>query len=362
MSTEVVDLARNLVSISSVSGNENEIAQYIFSHLKAQEVSREAVEGFPPNIVARKIAGKGLPTIVLNGHMDTVPASKGWKSDPLEARIEKGRLYGLGAADMKGGLAVLIDVFNNAKNEDYNLIFSAVVDEEGDSTGAFSLLNKIEGSLCIVGEPSGEKMIIGCRGRYAVFIELFGKPAHGSRPDEGVNAITEAGKVINALDRIEFFHHPQLGKGSICILKIIGGGDFLSVPEHCAITVDRHIVPGETREIVWKQFRELLSSLHLRSRYKLSWVTRKTPFLDPYLLDLENEFVKRFREAHLGFYGFPPVLEYGKAPGDYNAFSQKMPTVVYGPIGKNWHSCNEYVEIESLKKCRDFLLYFLESL
>ena len=293
--------------------------------------------------------------------MDTVEPSFEWTKAPFSATIEGDRLYGLGASDMKGGLAVLMDAFRTVTSPRSNVILSLVVDEEGVSTGAYKLLKEVKADVCLVTEPSNGRTILGSRGRYALEIELFGKKMHGSRPEEGVNAVAEMSRVLDALGEIQLGSHDKLGKASLAPLKIRGGGDSLSIPDYCNLLVDRHIVPGENGEDVMRAFEEKMSSLGLRCRHKISWMKRSTPFLEPYVLSRSNEQVMRFAQVHEEHFGRPPEFEYASGPGDYNIFATKMPTLVLGPAGGNWHQPDEYVEVESLNACRDFYVHLLES-
>jgi acetylornithine deacetylase/succinyl-diaminopimelate desuccinylase-like protein len=301
------------------------------------------------------------PTILLNAHMDTVEPSFDWTKGPFSASEEEGKLFGLGAADMKGGLAVLMDAFKSVRSPRSNVILSVVVDEEGVSTGAYRLLEEVDADVCFVTEPSNGKAVLGSRGRYALDIELFGRKTHGSRPEEGINAVSEMSRVLDILDEIELGSHDKLGKASLAPLKIRGGVDSLSLPDYCHLLVDRHIVPGETKEEVMRAFEEKVNSLGLQCRVKISWMKRSTPFLEPYVLDQGDERVSRFTQVHEDHFGRPPEFKYASGPGDYNVFARKMPTLVLGPKGGNWHQPDEYVDLESLEKCRDFYLHLLKK-
>lgn len=356
-----MELTKKLITIPSVFGREWEIAEFIASQFEDVEVERQRVQGFPPNIIVRQEVSENCPTILLNGHMDTVEPSFDWTKPPFTATIEEGRIYGLGAADMKGGLAILMDAFSSVKYPKSNVILSIVVDEEGVSTGAFRLLDDVEADVCFVTEPSKERTTIGSRGRYALDIELFGKKTHGSRPEEGVNAVAEMARVLDVLDEIGLGSHDKLGKASLAPLKIRGGGDSLSVPDYCNLLVDRHIVPGEEKQEIMDEFESKIDTLGLQSRVKISWMKRSTPFLEPYVLSKEDLHVKRFAQLHEEYFGREPEYRYSSGPGDYCVFATKMPTLVFGPSGGNWHMPDEHVDIESLTRCRDFYIHLLKN-
>ncbi|MFQ5909901.1 MAG: M20 family metallopeptidase [Thermoplasmata archaeon] len=357
-----MELSKKLVAIPSVFGREWEIGEFIASYFEDEGLERQKVPGFPPNIIIRHEVDDSRPTILLNGHMDPVEPSFEWTNGPFSATMKEGRLYGLGASDMKGGLAVLMDAFRSVQSPRSNIILSIVVDEEGVSTGAFKLLDKVNADVALVTEPTNEKTVLGSRGRCALNIELFGKKTHGSRPEEGVNAVAEMARVLHCLDEIELGSHEKLGKASLAPLKIRGGTDSLSVPDYCRLLVDRHIVPGEGKEEIKEDFKTKIGSLGLRSRVRISWMRRSTPFLEPYVLSKGNEQVSRFAEVHEEHFGRQPEFHYASGPGDYNVFATRMPTLVFGPKGGNWHRPDEYVETESLIRCRDFYVHLLESM
>ncbi|UCE74722.1 MAG: M20/M25/M40 family metallo-hydrolase [Methanomassiliicoccales archaeon] len=368
---DVIELTKKLVSIESITGNEHEIAEFIASQLNFAEVELQTVGGFGPNVIAETITNPEKPVIILNCHMDTVDIMQGWDSEPLVPGIEGNRMFGLGACDMKAGIAIAMDVFKQADKNGKNLIFTAVSDEEGNSKGAHLLLSKIaekegketlEKGLCLIPEDTQEKIKLGARGRYVVKITVKGLSAHGATPESGTNAIDDAAKIVTALKNLPLKEHPKLQKGSICTLKINGGGDFLSVPERCEITVDRHTVLGEDKIQVAKDFDQLLRNLNLESQYEVSLLERETPFLEPYILDTENLWAQKFQNAYKAFYNIDAEIEYGKSVGDFNAFGGLMPTIVFGPKGENAHGPNECVLVDSIIRCRDFFLEFLNRI
>lgn len=368
---DVVELTKKLISIESITGNEHEIAEFIASQLDFADVEMQSVEGLGPNVIVRHIKNPEKPTVILNCHMDTVDIMQGWESEPLKPRIESNRIFGLGACDMKAGVAIAMDVFKKAAREGTNLIFTAVSDEEGNSKGVHVLLEKLlkeelkmgdKESLCLIPEDTDEKLKLGARGRYVIEINVIGCSAHGATPECGANAIEDAAKIVEALRRLPLNSHPTLGKGSICVLKINGGGDSLSVPDRCTIRVDRHTIIGEGKEQVMVDFDNLLGKLRLKCSYKLSWMKRDTPFLEPYILDVNSPWAKKFLTSYKEFYGREPDIAYGKSVGDFNAFGRIMPTIVFGPKGENAHGPNECVYADSVIRCRDFYLKFLAEI
>lgn len=322
----------------------------------------QKVPGFPPNIVAKRISSKSAPTIVLNGHLDTIEPLSSWQDDPFTPKLKGNMLYGLGASDMKGGLAVFINVFRKVKNDRINLTFSATVDEEGESTGAYAFLKKYNGDFCLVGEPSRERIVLGGRGRFVLEVTVRGRAAQGARPHLGVNAIEDMAKVVGSLSQVKIRKHRVLGEGSISPLKIKGGVDSLTTPEICRLTVDRHTVMGETQAMIRKDLEKVVRALDVNSQIHVSYAKRRTPFLKPYITDRRNRLVRRFIKFFRSEYRKQPVFTVAKSVGDYNAFALQMPTVVFGPIGRGSHTPKERVDVRSLYRCEEFLVEYLESL
>jgi succinyl-diaminopimelate desuccinylase len=356
-----LETIKKLVSIPSTIGDTGAIENFISSELekvKGTDVELLPVKGIGNNVVARIIHDRNNPTILLNGHLDTVEVCKGWTREPFAPVVDDDRLYGLGSADMKSGLAIGMHVFQElAGLGNVNVIFAGSVDEEGNSAGAFALLAKsIKADLCLIPEPSGGKLMMGCRGRVVFEVDVQGASAHGSRPGDGVNAISEASKFVGVIDSLPLIEHDKLGKGSFCTLEIAGGTRTLSVPDSCWLKIDRHYVTGETRESMLKQLEEAARNMKSKASYDISyWKARPTPFLEPYITenkDLAGVFAKSVGGD----------FSYGKSVGDYNAFAKRVPTVVYGPWGENWHAPDEWVSISSINQCVEGYARFIKSI
>ena len=358
---DVIDLTKTLVSIPSILGNTSQIEEFVLSRLEkvgSSQVELVPVGNLGNNVLASVIHDEKLPTIMINGHLDTVDICKGWTRDPFKSFQDGDRLYGLGSADMKSGVALGMLAFEKlAKSSKANVIYAGSIDEEGDSAGAFALLERgIKADLCLIPEPSGGSLMMGCRGRVVFDVSVRGASAHGSRPEQGVNAITEAGRFACALERLPLMTDDKLGKGSFCPLEISGGTRTLSVPDSCRLKIDRHHVRGEDQTQMLQQLKEMVTVLNSHATFDITYLaSRPTPFLEPYLTANEG-LAKIFTDAVGG------KFTYGKSVGDYNAFSKRIPTVVYGPHGENWHAPDEWVSIRSILECQTGYERFMSSL
>lgn len=365
-----VELLKKLVSIPSHFGSEEEISKFIGTFLEERGLSVEyqEVEGFGSNVISH-LPGKKL-TVVLNGHMDTVGVSSGWSKNPW-GEVEGDNFYGLGSADMKGGLAALISAYLEIaklpRRKRPTVIFTAVVDEEGYSRGAWKLLEsgKLKrADLVLVAEPTNESLMLGARGRFVVQLKARGKKAHAARPENGVNAIEELAKLVSNLSRIRTKKHRQLGWGSYCTLHFRGEADGLSVPDYAEAIVDRHVVIGEDWERVRGEIERLASGLGLRAELEVSKFPRPTPEMLPYLVRENNRFASLLKGVYASLFGKEPPITYGKSVGDFNYFGAylKVPTLVFGPIGGNWHSADEWVSMSSVRRVKQVYVEFLKAL
>jgi acetylornithine deacetylase/succinyl-diaminopimelate desuccinylase-like protein len=131
------------------------------------------------------------------------------------------------------------------------------------------------------------------------------------------------------------------------------------VPDRCKIRLDRHTVVGEEKEEIRNDIKKIIATLDLKGICSLDWMERKTPFLEPYIIDVDSPWAKRFLSCYKEFFGKEADISYGKSVGDFNAFGKIMPTIVFGPNGENAHAPNECVYLDSVIRCRDFYRDFL---
>ena len=355
-------LIKELIAIPSPSGMENEIALYIEQKLTelGLKFRRQMVEKKQNryNILAEK--GNGDKSFLLYGHMDTVRPANGW-SKPYIPKKENDRIIGLGAYDMKGGLAAMLLAAEMIKPKSFKLKLVFSVDEEHLSLGCNELvksdwLNDVNG--CIVPEigPTGkligpETVILGRRGRVVYHIIVKGKSVHGSTPNLGINAAEEAALIILSLPRLKLAHHSRLGSGSYCVLGVSCRPRGLSVPDKCEIIIDRHLVPPETEDIALAQMKRLIEKLPLKAKVKVKYPAWPVPFMMPFATPVDHQLVKVVDKVVKEEMG-EVKHSYGLSVADeiYIANRAKVPVVIIGPEGGNEHSFGEWVTLRSIKK------------
>jgi acetylornithine deacetylase/succinyl-diaminopimelate desuccinylase-like protein len=350
---ESAALTADLVAIRSYPGEEGPVQRYVAGWLEANGLDPElqATEGDRPNVIARVDNGAG-PVLLLNGHVDTVLAVEGWSSDPWTPRRDGDRLYGLGAADMKSGVAAaMLTTRALAQNQDRwrgSVVFSSVVDEEAYSIGARAMIaSGIQADYCVVTESSWERPALGSVGKVLVRIDVTGKAAHASWPWEGINAATEAARLVARLDEIPLLGHPRM-RGSRCVLSFASGNDqyVITVPEKARVILNRMIVAGESSESVLAEVQALVGDLESPATFELAI---DPPYYPPWETAREHPLALALASAYEAESGRQP--EWGYAGfGDMNLFSEEagIPTVMIGPCGENFHQADEWVDVPSI--------------
>lgn len=217
--TDPLALARGLVDIPSVSGEEAPVARFVASHLTTLGYRVELFEAAPgrPNVLATTAAP---PRVVLSTHLDTVPPH-------IPARLAGGVLYGRGACDAKGIVAAQIAAAERLRADgmaEIGLLF--VVDEEMGSLGARAANAHPLAAQCrwlIDGEPTDNRLATGCKGSLRVALRTEGLAAHSAYPEHGRSAVDALLDVLADVRRVRWPTDPGFGETTVNIGVIAGG-------------------------------------------------------------------------------------------------------------------------------------------
>jgi succinyl-diaminopimelate desuccinylase len=278
---DLLDLASRLIGQSTPNppGEERHLAEIIARDLAARGIEATVLplEGDldrRANVLARIPGRGGAPPLVFCGHLDTVPAGTAWSRDPLSPAVEDGRLYGLGAADMKGAVAAMVVAAHELAADapdglPGDLILAFTCDEETGSAGARALAKAglLDGAGGIViGEPTGNRAGIAEKGGIWLDVTLRGRTAHGSLPHLGANAVSGLGEVLVVLERVAADlavddayaaaaaalaaalrrpPHGLLGAPTMTPTLVAGGVATNVVPDHASATLDIRTLPGQ---------------------------------------------------------------------------------------------------------------------
>ena len=322
-----------------------------------------------PNVVCEIGNSKG-PSLILNGHMDTVIPSENYSFDPFSGRIKDGKLYGVGSADMKASLVSFIYVAKAIKSLglDLNgkLTLTFVVDEEpggcSDYGTKFLLKNGLSGDGAIVAEPGINKIAIGHRGGYRFKMTTFGESVHTGISDwekkkRGENAIEAMAEAIEALRGLEIDFNPSStfpGNKPVFTFptKIKGGSAINIVPEKCEAYGDVRLLPGSNGGDVRKKMENKLDKKNIK--YKIEDIT-SVPAIET---SPKKRIVKTLSKNYREVVDKKPVK---KGCGPWNdgwMFHERNIPVIcgFGPSGENIHSADEFVYLDSFKKATKIYL------
>lgn len=269
-------LLRNLIRIPSVNpaieggSGESAVASYIadwFRKTHHFRVYEQKVSKNRFNVVAVLGGGEGK-SLMLNGHMDTVGTSN-MTVRPYKPFVEGGRMHGRGACDMKGSLASMMSamaaIANSKQRLKSDVVFAGVVDEEYHSIGTSTLIKRFKTDAAIVGEPTQMDVAVAHKGYAWIEAETVGKRAHGSVPEQGVDAIEEMGKILSELRSLRSQYrlkvHPLLGTPKIHTSTIVGGSEWSSVPANCKVQLERRLLPGEDAQSGVNEIRNVVNRL-----------------------------------------------------------------------------------------------------
>lgn len=174
--------------------------------------------------------------------------------------------------------------------------------------------------------------------------------------DEGVNAIVDAAKVVAEFEKHKpdgFGYMPEYEmRGSLCVTGFHSGGDKIYVPELAEVTIDRHILPGQSVEEAAQQIRQIIVDAGIEGRYELTWDERPTPAPTSYITPPDSELVKTAKRNLGAELGRKVRLALARSVADTNhiAVHGGVPTIMMGPSGGNTCEANEWVDTESLPK------------
>ena len=272
-----VALARALVATPSVNpeieesgSGEAAVAELTAGWLRAWGLAVEMSEVAAGrwNVVGR-LEGDGVgPTLLLNGHLDTVGVAV-MSVEPFGGELRDGRLWGRGSCDMKGGVAALLAATAKVARDRLPgvLVVALTADEEHASLGMEVLVRSgIRADAAVVCEPTSLAVMPAHKGFVWVEAAFRGRAAHGSRPDVGVDAIEHAGRYLTALGALRSRlrarePHGLLGHGSFHAGTIDGGSAPSVYPDVCRLVMERRTLPRENAAGAMDEFQAVLDEL-----------------------------------------------------------------------------------------------------
>lgn len=372
--SQVIKLCQELIRIKSYSGEEGILAEKLGNVFKEMGFDDVFTDEYG-NVVGH-IKGKRPGKIILfDGHMDTVPVDEAqWTKEPFGGVIEDGRIYGRGATDMKGALSAMVCAAANfAKDTGRNfagdIYVAGVVHEECfEGIASSNVSKKVKPDYVVIGEASECNLKRGQRGRAEIVVETYGKAAHSSNPQNGINAVYNMMKLLQKIRQIELTHHDFLGDG-ILELTDIKSSPYPGasvVPDYCKVTFDRRLLIGETKESVLKPIQDIIlesekedPQFKAKAYYAVGEENCYTGnkiqgerFFPAWLFDEEEDFIRKafqgLKDAGLN----PSITHYSFCTnGSHYAGEANIKTIGFGPSKENLaHTVDEHIEIDQLLK------------
>ena len=358
-------LLRDLVAINSVNPSlvpgapgEAAAASCLATYLREASLDVTVTEVAPgrPNVVGMLEGAQPGPTLLLCGHLDTVGV--GSMDDPFTPVERDGRLFGRGTQDMKSGVAACVGAVRQIAAEGLprgRLIVAGVVDEEYASIGAEALVRDWRADGAVITEPTDLSVAVAHKGFAWLELQSYGKAAHGSRPEEGRDAIMAMGRILGVLERFDQElrarpTHPLLGSGSLHASTISGGTEASVYPAHCRLFVERRTLPGEDGTRALHEIEQMLAALRKNDaefRADVQLLVERPGYDLDERAELPQQLVAAARarglEARIsGMTYWTDAAILGGAG---------IPTVIFGPRGAGLHSPVEYVELASVDEC-----------
>lgn len=369
---EVIDLLVDMIRVDTTNppGNELELAVLLADRMIGYGLETEIVpiSENRANVIGI-LKGKGeKPSILYNGHLDVVPPGEvEWEYDPFEGKIYKDCIYGRGSADMKSGLAAMIVAVGALAKSgielDGDIIIVGTADEEYNGIGAKSLVNSnylTNVGAMVISEPTYNNLFIAEKGTLWLEITTYGKTAHGSMPELGLNAIMDMNLFLNELRKLKFSYkeHDLLGNPSLNIGTIKGGVKTNVVADRCVLTIDIRSIPGMDHEKIIEEIRKVFNNIREKSK-NFNGDIKVLNDRVPIETNPNEALVKAAQKTAKS------ILNKELIPRGVNYFTDasiivpntKLPMIIYGPGAPELaHQPDEYVEIKKVIEAVKFFV------
>jgi acetylornithine deacetylase len=364
--TRAVELLSDLVGIDSVNpalvagaAGEGQIVAFLRERLDRAGFVTTVVPApgntDRPSLVAVPSGSPAGPTVVLNGHLDTVGVAG--MADPFLPRTEGDRLCGRGAADMKGGVSALVTAAEHLVRTDAAVrpVLALVADEEDASVGSEAVIAAlpdlgIQPDVCLIGEPTDLALSRSLRGFGVVRVRFAGRAAHSSQAELGVNAVTHLGRLLHAVDR----RAPAVRArgGDLMATVARGGQSAFVVPDHAECLVELRTTPKQASTTALQEVRAMLAP---------DWHADAELVVHRDGWQLDDTGPAASLAARLGTeLGTGPTFD---APYWMEAplWQQLCPTLVCGPSGGGLHAVDEWVDLGQVRRFTSALVAVLSG-
>lgn len=365
----LIKLTQKLIQIDSQNppGDESKIAHFIKGYLDKIGVRAKLYEFKKRrlNVVATLRGRNQKRALLITPHLDTVPQGKNWRFNPFLGKIDKGKLYGLGATDCKGNLACALESINSIVEDgsilEYNLIFATTADEEsGSRLGLIPLLERgiLKPTEAVVLDSDDFNIIITQKGLIHLKVKIQGKRAHGAYPWRGVNAIDIALKILKDLKAKKFVYpkNKYLRPPTLNIGTISGGDKVNIVADWCEFELDFRFLPGMQAEKILKEMKRIIKKYSKKYKIEIEAIQK------PYSIDKDYPLIDYLLRA-MRKIKIKSHIKGSEGATTMTFFQHKnIPAVATGFGSRGCaHTADEYVKIDNLYKGAIALEVFLKT-
>jgi acetylornithine deacetylase len=398
-----VEFLRGLVRRPSTLGNEALVQRFVAEELREMglepdvwQIDHAEIARLPgyspvewsyegrPNVAAIwSSPSEGGRSLLLNGHIDVVPATPEhhWSFDPWGGEVANGRMYGRGAADMKGGVAAMVYAVRALREAGIELrgdvTLETVIEEECTGNGALAARARGYGAdATIIPEPFGRRLLEAQVGVMWVRVTVRGRGAHAERASASVNAVLKTCRLMEAVKELEEHVNDHENRHPLFTdiehplnynIGVVRGGDWASsVPEECVFEVRLSCYPGEDLEEVGSRF-----SAHLLEAAKRDpWLSENSPDISFYafraegcVVDRGESIMQTLQQCHQEVTGEEPSFFSFTGTTDVRFFNlyHGIPATCYGPAGANLHAPDEWVDLGSVREATEVLALTIMS-
>ena len=365
--TDLTTFLRDLVQIPSPSTEESAVAERIVAEMKRLGL-RDVRMDCMGNVIGWMGAEDG-PILMLNAHMDTVSVSdpETWTCQPFEAKIDNGVLYGLGACDMKSGLAAMIYGTKLLRDSGVKLNGAIVVacvaqEEPCEGLGSRVLVEEegIRPDWVILGEPTNLDICRGQRGRLEMKVIVRGRSAHAANPELGENAIYTAARLVFGLELLanQLGDDDFLGPGSLAVTQITSSASSRNaVPDLCELIIDRRLTLGESETKALSEIQRVIAREGVRAELEVTeyqatshtgFTCQAREFYPAWVIAEDHPLVAAAaRAARAQLRRRPQITRWNfSTEGVYTAGVAGIPTVGFGPGDPHHaHTADEHVRL-----------------
>ncbi len=359
---EKIKILQDVIQIETVNDNEVAVAEYFKDLLNEYEIDSKLVEYSPTraNLVAEIKGEKPGKVLIFNGHSDVVAAGdpEDWTHPPFAGVIEDGKLYGRGATDMKAGLTALALAMIEIKEQDLlkagTIRFIITVGEEIGMYGSKQMTEEgyvDDADAIIVGEPKmgNGKIVTAHKGSVQYEIVSYGRSAHSSMPELGINSIQQIvdfipvanEKIAEAASKGE---NEKLGRMLNAFTVIDGGDQINSIPAITKLKGNGRTVPEVDNEMFLDALNASIDEINnqIEGRLELN-IMQNNPAVES---DFDTDLIQSFRNVAnveiepVGMTGATDASNFGRIEKDFDL-------AIYGPgVMEVAHQVDEYVEID----------------